>query len=236
MLLGQHHSAALGLGKGCMVVADLEQQGGQGLDISLWHFPGPLVAGYSEGPWGLGEDWKCPGGSLPCRGEVWQGLGGNLSPLGWGLPTLLCSHTASFFAPRRGWLGLADWVFKTFRADPKEAEKWVLPLEEFTTQMKGQEQPHGDDLSEWQGSCQVWTCRERTEEPHGVDRCDVLAPGAHRQAGPRTRSWGRPLGVYVPTSLVETQGTARSRGSMNICYELNGTRAWLGSDARARLQ
>ena len=36
-----------------MVVADLEQQGGQGLDISLWHFQGPWLLGTRRGPGGL---------------------------------------------------------------------------------------------------------------------------------------------------------------------------------------
>lgn len=97
MLLGQHHSAALGLGGGLHGGCRLGAAGWSGAGHLLVAFSGPLVAGYSEGPWGLGEDWRCPGGHFPAEVGMWQGLG---RPLGWGLPTLLCSHTASFFAPR----------------------------------------------------------------------------------------------------------------------------------------
>lgn len=42
--------------------------------------------------------------------------------------------------------------------------------------MKGQEQPHGDDLSEWQGSLSGVDVQREDREPHGVDRCEGDGP------------------------------------------------------------
>ena len=86
-----------GVGGGLHSGHRLGAAGQSGAGHLLVAFSGPLVSGYSEGLWGVGEDWRCPGGSLPCRGGDVVGTG---CPLVWGLPTLLCSHATSFSAPR----------------------------------------------------------------------------------------------------------------------------------------
>jgi hypothetical protein len=52
----------------------------------------------------------------------------------------------------------------------------VSAFQELTTQMKGQEQPHGDDLSEWQGSLSGVDVQREDREPHGMDRCEGDGP------------------------------------------------------------
>ena len=70
----------------------------------------------------------------------------------------------------------------------------VSAFQELTTQMKGQEQPHGDDLSEWQGSLSGVDVQREDREPHGVDRCEGDGPRGP-QAG---RTQDTPAGFLAP--------------------------------------
>ena len=173
-----------GWGEGCMVVADLEQQGGQGLDISLWHFQGPWLLGTRRGPGGLVKI----GGALGVTSLQRWGCGRDSGALWGGGCPLCCAHTPPPSLHPESWLGLADWVFKTLQGGPQGGQKVGSAFKEFTTQMKGQEQPHGMTCQSGRAPCQVWTCGERTENRMVWTGVSVLAPGAHRQAGPRARS------------------------------------------------
>lgn len=83
--------------EGCTVVAGLEQHCDQGLDISLWHFQGSWLLGAQREPGWVVKSGGIQRGYFPAVVEVWWAPG---LPLGMGLPTLLCSHAASFSAPR----------------------------------------------------------------------------------------------------------------------------------------
>ena len=51
------------------MVTDLEQQGSQGLDISLWHFQGPWFLGTQKDSGGLVKIGGALGGHFPAEGE-----------------------------------------------------------------------------------------------------------------------------------------------------------------------
>lgn len=174
-----------------MVVADLEQQGGQGLDISLWHFQGPWLLGTRRGPGGLVKI----GGALGVTSLQRWGCGRDLGALWGGGCPLCCAHTPPPSLHPESWLGLADWVFKTFQGGPQGGRKVGSAFKEFTTQMKGQEQPHGDDLSEWQGSLSGVDMQREDREPHGVDRCE--------RVGPRSPQAGRTQDTVLRKTLGE---------------------------------
>lgn len=53
------------------MVTDLEQQGSQGLDISLWHFQGPWLLGTQKDSGGLVKIGGALGGHFPAEVGMW---------------------------------------------------------------------------------------------------------------------------------------------------------------------